>query len=272
VILRRDGTTLYLTKDLALAKEKFENYQVDRSVYVVDYRQALHLQQTFKILELWGFKQAEKCHHLEYGFVSLPEGAMSSRRGRLMLFKDVADEAVRRVLAEIEQKNPDLPASERQAVAEQVGLGAMTYTMLSIDNNKDFVFDVNAALNFDGHTGPYIQNAHVRATSILKKAGGAADAKAGFDYDLTTHEINLIDLISRFPNAVKQAATEYRPLVMASYAYDLANAFHSFYHAVPVLQTESEVVRNARLRIVAATRQTLANALHLLDIAAPNVM
>ena len=124
VILRSDGTTLYLTKDLALAKEKFEKYHVDRSIYVVDIRQSLHLQQTFKILELWGFKQAEKCYHLGYGFVSLPEGAMCARRGRLVLFKDVADEAVRRVLAEIEQKNPDLPQDERLAVAEKVGMGA----------------------------------------------------------------------------------------------------------------------------------------------------
>lgn len=271
IILRSDGTTLYLTKDLALAKVKFENYHVDRSIYVVDVRQSLHLAQTFKILELWGFKQAEKCYHLGYGFVSLPEGAMSARRGRLALFKDVADEAMRRVLAEIEQKNPELPLSERQSVASQVGLGALAYAILSVDNNKDTIFDMEAALNFDGHTGPYIQNAHVRASSILRKAGGLP-AAAHFDYALNPHEINLIDLISRFPKLVQQAASEYRPLVMASYAYDLANTFHSFYHAVPVIQAESEAIRDARLYLVAATRQTLANALRLLDIAAPDVM
>jgi arginyl-tRNA synthetase len=271
VILRSDGTTLYLTKDLALAKVKFEKYHVDRSIYVIDVRQSLHMQQTFKILELWGFKQAEKCYHLGYGFVSLPEGAMSARRGRVALFKDVADEAMRRVLAEIEQKNPDLPADQRQLVAKQVGLGALAYAMLSVDNNKDIVFDMEAALNFDGHTGPYIQNAHVRASSILRKAGGLPQ-EAKFDYDLSDHEINLIDLISRFPRVVQQAANEYRPLVMANYAYDLANAFHSFYHAVPVLQAESAAIRDARLWLVAAIRQTLGNALRLLDIAAPDVM
>ncbi len=169
VILRRDGTTLYLTKDLALAKVKFEQYHVDRSIYVIDVRQSLHMQQTYKILELWGFKQAEKCYHLGYGFVSLPEGAMSARRGRLVLFKDVADEAMRRVQAEIDQKNPDLPADQRQLVASQVGLGALAYAMLSVDNNKDIVFELETALNFDGHTGPYIQNAHVRASSISKE-------------------------------------------------------------------------------------------------------
>ena len=271
VILRSDGTTLYLTKDLALAKEKFENYHVDRSLYVVDIRQSLHFQQVFKILELWGFKQAEKCFHLGYGFVSLPEGAMSARRGRVVLFKDVADEAVRRVLVEIAQKNPDLPEAQRAEVALQIGLGALAYAMLGVDNNKDIVFDVAAALNFDGNTGPYIQNAHVRANSILRKAGGVPET-ASFDYAMSNHEIKLIDLISRLPTTVQQAANEYRPLVIATYAHDLAEAFHSFYHAVPVLQAESAEIRQARLRLVAAARQALANSLRLLAIAAPEVM
>jgi arginyl-tRNA synthetase len=272
IILRSDGTTLYLTKDLALAKEKFEKYRVDRSIYVIDVRQSMHMQQTFKILELWGFEQAKKCYHLGYGFVSLPEGAMSARRGRLVLFKDVADEASRRVLAEIEQKNPDMPEEQRQVAAQQVGLGALTYAMLSIDNNKDIVFDMETALNFDGHTGPYIQNAYVRANSIMKKAGETLPENASYDYGLDSHEIQLIEMISRFPDCVAQAAGEYRPLVMASYAYDLANTFHSFYQAVPVLQAETKAIQNARLRLVAAVRQTLANVLRLLDIAAPDVM
>ncbi|MBN1147489.1 MAG: arginine--tRNA ligase [Anaerolineales bacterium] len=272
VILRSDGTTLYLTKDLALAKEKFETYHVDRSIYVIDVRQSLHMQQTFKILELWGFEQARKCYHLGYGFVSLPEGAMSARRGRLVLFKDVADEAVRRVLAEIEQKNPAMPIEQRQEIAQQIGLGAMAYAMLSVDNNKDIVFDIETALNFDGNTGPYIQNAYVRANSILKKAGGDPPAQASFDYALSNHEVQLIDLVSRFPSVVQQAASEYRPLVIANYAYDLANTFHSFYHAVPVLQAESEAIRGARLQLVAAARQTLANTLRLLAIESPDIM
>jgi arginyl-tRNA synthetase len=271
VILRSDGTTLYLTKDLALAKVKFEQYNVDRSIYVIDVRQSMHMQQTFKILELWGFKQAEQCFHLGYGFVSLPEGSMSARRGRLVLFKEVADEAVRRVLAEIAQKNPDMPDERREEIAHKVGLGAMTYAMLSVDNNKDIVFDMDAALSFDGHTGPYIQNAHVRASSILRKAG-ALPGSCAFDYPLTSHETQLIDLISRFPQTVQLAVKDYRPLVIANYAYELANTFHSFYHVAPVLQAESAAIQQARLRLVATARQTLANALWLLDIAAPDVM
>jgi len=272
IILRSDGTTLYLTKDLALAKVKFEQYHVDRSIYVVDERQSMHLQQAFAILKLWGFPQAEKCYHLGYGFVSLPEGAMSARRGRVVLFKDVMDEAIKRVLAVESEKSPDISEAERRHVAEQIGLGALAYSMLSVDNNKDIIFDINEALSFDGHTGPYIQNAFVRANSILKKANTSSSQSAVFNYELAPHEIELIEQISRFPDKVQQAADEYRPLIMANYAYDLANAFHSFYHAVPVLQAEKGEIRAARLRLVAAARQTIANALRLLDIQAPEVM
>ena len=276
VILRSDGSALYSTNDLALAKQKFEKYHVDRSIYVVDFRQSLHFQQVFKILELWGFPQAAKCYHLSYGYVTLPDGAMSARRGRVALFKEVYDEAIKRVLAVESERSGNIPEGDRLKIAEQIGLGALVYSMLSVDNNKDIVFDINEALSFDGRTGPYIQNAHVRANSILKKSNIESEKSdvghSIFDYDLTKHEIELIEQISRFPKAVQQAANEYRPLVMAAYAYDLANAFHSFYHAVPVLQSEAEGMRTARLRLVAAARQTIANALRLLDIQAPDVM
>jgi arginyl-tRNA synthetase len=159
-------------------------------------------------------------------------------------------------------------------VAEQIGLGALIYSMLGVDNDRDIVFDIDEALSFEGRTGPYIQNAHVRANSILRKAGieTVGVEGGGFDHEMDAQEVRLIDLISRFPATVQQAADEYRPLLMAAYAYDLANAFHSFYHSVPVLQTEAQAVRMARLQLVAATRQVLANALRLLDIKAPDVM
>jgi arginyl-tRNA synthetase len=271
VILRNDGTSLYLTKDLALAKIKFEKFHVDRSIYVIDIRQSLHMQQTFAILKLWGFPQAEKCYHLGYGFVSLPEGAMSARKGRLVLFKDVADEAIRRVMRESLEKNPEMSTSERQEVAQKVGMGALAYAMLSVDNNKDIIFDIEEALSFDGHTGPYIQNAHVRASSILRKAGEFPET-ADYDYDLEPLEVELIDIISRFPDTVQQSAREYRPLVMATYAYDLASTFHKFYHVVRVLQANTPRIRKARLRLVASTKQTLENALGLLAIEAPEKM
>ncbi|MFZ6029173.1 MAG: arginine--tRNA ligase [Chloroflexota bacterium] len=275
IVLRSDGTTLYLTKDLALAKEKFEKYHVDRSIYVVDVRQSLHLQQAFAILRLMGFPQAEKCYHLGYGFVSLPEGAMSARRGRVVLFKDVLDEAVRRVLTVIAEKNPGMPEEDREEVARQVGLGALVYSMLSVDNNRDMVFDMNEALNFDGHTGPYIQYAHVRCNSILRKHQETPmpDVDEGQIFRRTFHptEIQLIDLISRFPGDVQRAAAEYKPLTVASAAYELARAFNDFYDACPVLKATVEE-RASRIEIVQAAKQTIANALKLLAIQAPETM
>jgi arginyl-tRNA synthetase len=199
---------------------------------------------------------------------------MSAREGRVELFKDVADEAVRRVLAVESEKSGEVPEQERERIASQIGLGALAYSILAVDNTKHIVFQMDEALSFDGRTGPYIQNAHVRANSILKKAGvRVSELKpATFDYELDKHEIELIELIAKFPATVEQAAGEYRPLVMAAYAYDLANAFHSFYHAVPVLQAESEKVREARLRLVAAAKQAIASSLQLLTIEAPEVM
>jgi len=271
VILRSDGTALYLTNDLALARQKFERYRIDRSIYVVDVRQSLHFQQAFKILELWGFPQAAKCYHLAYGFVTLPEGAMSSRRGNVVYFLDVYHEAIRRVEAVIGEKNPEMAAAERPAVAAQVGLGALAYALLSVDNTKDIVFDYDTALSFDGQTGPYIQNAAVRAASILRKAG-RLPPEPTFDHELTPHEVGLIDLVARFPRIVEQAADEYKPLVVANYAYELARAFHAFYHSVPVLQAPAPSIRSARLHLTAAVRQTLRNALALLVIATPDQM
>jgi arginyl-tRNA synthetase len=268
VLLRQDGTTLYSAKDLALAKRKFERYQVDRSIYVVDVRQSLHFQQVFKILELWGFPQAENCYHLAYGFVTLPEGAMSSRLGNVVLFMDVVMEAERRVSQIIAEKNPELSGERRSEVAHQVGLGALIYALVSVDNVRDIEFSWETALSFDGQSAPYIQNAHVRASSILRKAGALPES-ASFDYELEPLEAELIDQIARFPATVQRAADEYRPLQIANYVFQLAKTWHGFYHAVPVLQSEQ---RQARLRLTAAARQTLANALRLLAISAPDEM
>jgi arginyl-tRNA synthetase len=270
VLLRNDGTTLYLAKDLALAKAKFEQHKVDRSLYVVDVRQSFHFEQAFKILELWGFHQAAKCAHLAYGYVSLPAGAMSARRGNVVLFKDVADETYRRVGEVIDEKNPDLSSEQRDSAARQVSMGALAYAMLSVDSKKDIVFDWDRALDFEGQAAPYIQYAHVRANSILQRAG-KLPKPLSIEHELAPAEVQLLDRISRFPDEAKQAAEDYNPQLIATYAYDLARDFTNFYQHCPVLKAQGSV-RDARLRITAAAKQVLATSLGLLSIQAPAAM
>jgi arginyl-tRNA synthetase len=162
-VLRSDGTTLYSTKDLALTKLKFEAYGVDRSIWVVDVRQGLYFQQIFKIMELMGFEQAEKCFHLGYEMVTLPGGAMSSRSGNVVLYDDIASAVLNRAREIIDEKNPVLSDDEKAQIAREVGIGSLKYSMLSRDNNRVIVFDIEESLSFDGHAAPYIQYAHARA-------------------------------------------------------------------------------------------------------------
>jgi len=272
VLLRSDGTSLYSTKDIPLAIQKFQEWHIDRSVYVIDVRQSLYMQQLYKLLELMGFEQAKKCYHLSYEIVNLPGNvAMSSREGTVVLFEDLVREATQRAAEAVQAKNPDLTAEQKQMVARAIGLGSIKYPMLCVDNNKVVTFDWETAVSFDGKSAPYIQNAYVRANSILKKAG-SLPADGQFDYALHPLEVELIEHLSHFPATVQAAALDYKPLHMANYVYELAQTFHSFYHEAPVLQAESEAVKNARLRLVAAVRQTLANGLRLLNIQAPDVM
>lgn len=271
-ILRSDGTTLYSTKDLALAKRKFEQFRIDRSIYVVDVRQSLYFKQIFKILELWGFPQASKCYHLAYEMVTLPGGKMSSRAGNVVLYEDFAAEARERARRIVEEKNPDLPPEQKERIAEAVAQGVMKYSMLSVDNNKAIVFDWDAALNLEGQTGPYLQYAHARACRILEKAEAPVprDGSAGFEA-LEPQEVALLETIATFPDLVQAAAERYKPLLIANYVFELARAFNEFYRDCPVLTAPSPI-REGRLALVAAARQTLANALYLLGIPAPEVL
>ncbi|MGB8212759.1 MAG: arginine--tRNA ligase [Anaerolineales bacterium] len=277
VILRSDGTALYATEDLALMLHKFRDYpDLARSVYVVDVRQSLHFTQIFKIMEIAGYEQARKCVHVAYELVTLPGNVVvSSREGTVVLLEDLLREAIARAKEEAQKKNPALQGEQLESVARAVGLGALKYPIVARENTKLVTFDWQAALDFNGQAAPYIQYAHVRCNSILKKSKRQGQPSepgpASFAYALHPAEIELIDLISRFPSEVQRAAAEYKPLVIASIAYDIAKAFAGFYDACPVVQAEPQV-REARLRLVAATKYTLANALALLGITAPEVM
>ncbi|MCC6790717.1 MAG: arginine--tRNA ligase [Thermomicrobiales bacterium] len=276
-ILRSDGTTLYSTKDLSLTKRKYEQFGIDRAIWVVDVRQSLYFQQIFKILELWGFEQAKHAFHLSYEIVALPEGVISSRKGNAPLYDDIRDQVMARAREIIDEKNWELAPATKELVARQVALGSLKYAMLARDNNKMVIFDIDEALSFDGHAAPYIQYAHARACRILERAGWTSSAvlnaqSSVLDFGaLQGEELSLLQHISSLPDEVQRAAEEYRPLRIASYVYELAKKFNDFYHACPVLDSP-EPTRTARLALVAATRTALANGLALLGIDAPYEM
>jgi arginyl-tRNA synthetase len=272
VVLRSDGTALYATEDLALAIQKFEDYQLESSIYIVDVRQSLHFQQVFKTLEIAGYPWANRSQHIPYEVVNLPGNVvMASRDGTIVLLELLIEEAVQRAKQTVEEKNPSLSEEQKEAVADAVGLGALKYPMLARDNAKIVTFDWQSALDFNGQAAPYIQYAHVRANSILRRLEEPLPDSAVIDHDLEAAEIQLIDTIARFPAEVLRAAEEYKTLHITNLAFELARDFNDFYKKCPVLKAEPGVSQY-RLRLVAATRQTIANALNLLSIQAPDVM
>ncbi len=272
VILRSDGTSLYATKDVPLAIQKFEEYHLDRSIYVIDVRQSLHMKQIFKILELMGYTWAKNLVHLAYEIVNLPGNVtMSSRDGTVVLLDDLIRESTQRALTIVSEKNPDLSDERKMEIARAVALGAIKYPMLSRENTKVVTFDWETALDFNGQSAPYIQYAHVRAGSILRKGNYVDNPAVVFANDLERTEVNLIELISKLPGEVERAAKEIKPSLIATYAYELAQAFNDFYNTCPVLSAPDSV-RAYRLALVSAAKHCLADTLHLLGIIAPDVM
>ena len=272
VVLRSDGSSLYATKDLPLAIKKFKDYDLDRSIYVIDVRQSLYLKQVFKTLEIIGYAWADKLYHLAYDLVNLPGNVtMSSREGTVVLFDDLVAEATLRAREIVEQKNPELSEAAMDAIAEAVALGALKYSMLSRDNTKVVTFDWDAALDFNGQAAPYIQYAHVRAGSILRKAGDSLPDSADFPDELEKAEVDLIELMARLPAEILRSAADYRPLTIANIAFELAKAFNDFYNNCHVLNAPP-AVRDYRLRLVSAAKQVIATSLNLLGIQAPDVM
>lgn len=268
IVLRSDGTSLYSSKDLALAKLKFEKFHIERSVYVVATPQSFYFQQLFKVLELGGFPQAKKCYHLPYEIVTLPEGTMSSRTGRVVLYDELAEMMREKARQTVDEKASWLPDRDRRQIAEAVADGAMKFTMLSRDSNKVLVFDPEEALDFEGRSAPYIQYAYARATRILEKADLDVQKVdlAGLPFaDLSPPEKMVLQALLEFPELVQRAAREYKPHLLATYGYDLAHWFSDFYHQCDVIHSETPV-KAGRLALVACVRQVLKTALSLLGI------
>lgn len=266
VALRSDGTALYQTKDFALAKKKFEDYSIDGSIYVVASEQKLHFNQVFKTLELAGFEQAKKCFHLSFELVMLKGGKMSSRLGNIIFYDDLYPEVYEEALKEVEKR--EIVKENKEKTARIVSMGALKFSMLRKDNNKVIYFDPKEAVSFEGQTGAYVQYAHARASRILEKE--KPDLQVEFQ-TLTKEERNLLELLAKFPDAVEQAAEDYKPSIMANYVFDTARAFNEFYHTCPVLQADLKT-KKARLALVKATRIVLKRGLNLLGIEAPGRM
>lgn len=272
VVLRSDGTALYATEDLALAKLKFEEYDLDRSIYVVDVRQSLHFQQVWKTLEIAGYEWAERCQHLSYELVNLPGNVvMASREGTVVLLEDLMREAKQRALEVVEEKNPDLSEGAKRQVAQAVGLGAIKFPMLDRESTRTVTFDWEAALDFNGQAAPYIQYAHVRANSILKKVENQTDLVSEPSHELIGEEVALIENLSHFPGVVQNAAIELKPLHLTNYLFSLAKSFNAFYREAPVLAADPKI-KEFRIGLVESSRRALANGLSLLGIEAPDVM
>jgi len=268
LLLRSDGVPLYSTKDIALAKIKFERYKIDRSIYVVGSEQELYFKQLFKTLELMGFKQARKCYHLSYGLVMLPEGRMSSREGTIVLYDDLMEKLYKKAEEEIKARKL-VPEEEIPKLKKKIAFSALKFGMTMRENNKNIVFDWEKALSFEGETGPYVQYAHARICSIFRKFGdkGKLPLPAEIKFELlkTREEEKLIMELSKFPFIVADAGENYKIHLLCRYLLDLAQAFNEYYHAHRILDAELEL-RNARLYLVECVRKVLKIGLNLLGI------
>ena len=283
LILRSDGGTLYPTRDIAAAIDRYENFEFYKCLYVTGNEQSLHFAQWFKVAELMGYPWESSLEHIPYGMYLFESGKMSTRRGDVIKMEDLLDEAVAKTLAIINEKNPDLRNKEQ--VAQQVGVGALKFNKLYNSRIKDTMFDWDRMLNFEGETGPYVQYTHARACSVLRKSlsedsrmdfgalGIALISGPTFDASLLSDDepFEVLRILHDFPAKVRDSAEKYEPFIIARQMVALAQAYNAFYHKHQIL-SDDEPTRRARLALTAAVRQVLKTGLELLGISAPVVM
>ncbi|MDD6310672.1 MAG: arginine--tRNA ligase [Firmicutes bacterium] len=275
LVTKSDGSTLYITRDIAAAVYRKETYNFYKDIYVVASQQNLHFQQWMKILEMMGYEWAKDCVHVPFGLVSLEEGTMSTRQGRVVFLEDVLNGAVDKTREIIKEKNPDADAETVEEIAKAVGIGAVVFNELSNYRIKDYVFSWDHVLNFEGETGPYVQYTHARACSILRNAGDdiVAKAKEGFDPQYITGESAhaLSRLLYDFPAVVVEAGEKYEPSVVTRHIVDIAQAFNKFYHDEHIL-VDNEDEKIAKVAMVYAAKTVIRNGLDLLCMKAPEKM
>ncbi len=268
VLVRSNGTTLYLTRDVAYSIYKFEKKKADQVINIIASEQELPQQQLSAILDIMGKEYANYLHHLSYGMVNLPGIKMSGRRGRYITFDDVFDQAISKAYEVVDEKNPDLPGKQKKDISEMVGKGAVIYSILKVEARKDVTFDLDEALDFNGNSAPYIQYTYARAKSILRKAGKQDKPNIK---DISDNEYRIIKMVADFPETIRNAASNRSPHIIANYLFELAQGFNNFYNTTPVIKSGKDV-KSARLAIVKAVAQTIKNGLSLLEIKAPEKM
>ncbi len=269
LITKNDGSTLYMTRDLAAAVYRKNNYDFDKCIYVVGSQQSLHFQQLFKVLELVGFEWAKDMVHVPFGMVALENGTMSTRKGRVVFLEDVLKQAIEKTKETMLAKNPN--ALNVDEIAKQVGVGAVVFQELSNSRIKDYTFSWERTLSFDGETGPYVQYTHARCCAVLRKAN--EEITTDINYELLNDEDSseVLKVIASFNKSILNALRKNEPHIITRFVLDLAQAFNKFYHDNAILVEDVEL-RKARLALVAATRQTIENALKLLGMHAPERM
>lgn len=269
LLLKRDESTLYLTRDLAAVEDRWNTYHFAKMLYVVDLGQSLHFQQLFKILELMGYEWAGRCQHVAFGLMRFKNAKMSTRKGQVLMLEDVLREGIERARAIMAAKNPDLPNADQ--VAHQVGIAAVVFADLKSKRIKEVVFDWEEALSFEGETGPYLQYTHARLCSILRKHGRPVATQVNFARLAEPEEMQLAKCVARFGAVLHAAAAECEPAILCSYLLDLGAAANHYYHQHRVLSDDAELTA-ARVLLVDAVRQTLANGLRILGLGAPEEM
>lgn len=268
IILKKDGSSLYATRDMAAAIYRKNTYDFYKCLYVVAYQQNLHFKQFFKVLELMGKPWAKDLVHVAYGMVSLEEGAMSTRKGNVVFLEDVIDKCIEKAYAIVSEKNPDL--ENKEEVAKKVGVGAVIFGALYNSKIKDIVFSYDKVLNFEGETSVYVQYTCARANSVLQKAGDTTGYAV--PASLTAEEFDLARALDAFPETVLSAVEKYEPCLISRLCVDIAQKFNKFYFNCKILTAEREELKNFRLALTKATLQTLTNALSLLGIGVPEKM